>query len=63
MAGLAAAGAGFVQPTHSALYAIARSHTYDGTLRPLTTAVATAGVAAFVTFAWLSRRHLVLDNT
>jgi len=29
----------------------------------MTTAVATAGVAAFVTFAWLSRRRLVLENT
>ncbi len=57
MAGLAAAGAGFVQLTGSALYAIAVSHTYDGTLRPMTTAVATAGVAACVTFAGLSRRR------
>lgn len=57
MAGLAAAGAGFVQLTGSALYAIAVSHTYDGTLRPMTTAVATAGVAACVTFALLSRRR------
>jgi DHA1 family bicyclomycin/chloramphenicol resistance-like MFS transporter len=63
MAGLAAAGAGFVQLTGSALYAIAVSHTYDGTLRPMTTAVATAGVAASVTFAWLLRRRLVLENT
>ena len=63
MAGLAAAGAGFVQLTGSALYAIAVSHTYDGTLRPMTTAVATAGVAALATFAWLSRRRPVLDNT
>jgi DHA1 family bicyclomycin/chloramphenicol resistance-like MFS transporter len=63
MAGLAAAGAGFVQLTGSALYAIAVSHTYDGSLRPMTTAVGTAGVAAFVTFAWLSRRRVVLENT
>jgi DHA1 family bicyclomycin/chloramphenicol resistance-like MFS transporter len=63
MAGLAAAGAGFVQLTGSALYAIAVSRTYDGTLRPMTTAVATAGVAAFVTFALLLRRRVVLDNT
>jgi len=63
MAGLAAAGAGFLQLTGSALYAIAVSHTYDGTLRPMTTAVATAGVAASVTFAWLLRRRLVLENT
>ena len=63
MAGLAAAGAGFLQLTGSALYAIAVSHTYDGTLRPMTTAVATAGVAALATFAWLSRRRPVLDHT
>ena len=63
MAGLAAAGAGFVQLTGSALYAIAVSRTYDATLRPMTTAVATAGVAAFVTFALLRRRRLVLENT
>ena len=63
MAGLAAAGAGFVQLSGSALYAIAVSHTYDGTLRPMATAVATAGVAALVTFAWRSRRSVVLQNT
>jgi DHA1 family bicyclomycin/chloramphenicol resistance-like MFS transporter len=63
MAGLAAAGAGFVQLSGSALYAIAVSHTYDGTLRPMSTAVATAGVAALVTFAWRSRRSVVLQNT
>src|SRR5436190_5278502 len=63
MAGLAAAGAGFVQLTGSALYAIAVSHTFDGTLRPMTTAVATAGLAAFATFAWLLRRRVVLENT
>jgi DHA1 family bicyclomycin/chloramphenicol resistance-like MFS transporter len=61
--GLAAAGAGFVQLTGSALYAIAVSHTYDGTLRPMTTAVATAGIAAGVTFAWLLRARVVLENT
>src|SRR5256884_915847 len=63
MAGLAAAGAGFVQLTGSALYAIAVSHTYDGTLRPMTTAVATAGIAALVTFALLRRGRVVLDST
>jgi MFS transporter, DHA1 family, multidrug resistance protein len=63
MAGLAAAGAGFVQLSGSALYAIAVSHTYDGSLRPMTNAVATAGVAALVTFAWRSRRPAVLQNT
>ena len=62
MAGLAAAGAGFVQLTGSALYAITVSQTYDGTLRPMTTAVATAGLAAFVTFAWLLGRRGVLEN-
>src|SRR5207247_703992 len=62
MAGLAAAGAGFVQLTGSALYAIAVSRTYDGTLRPMTTAVATAGIAAFVTVALLLRRRVVLDH-
>jgi hypothetical protein len=35
-----------VQLTGSALYAIAVSHIYDGTLRPMATAVATAGLAA-----------------
>jgi len=40
---LAAAGAGFVQLTGSALYAIAVSHTYDGSLRPMTTAVGNDG--------------------
>jgi len=55
--------AGFVQLTGSALYAIAVSHADDGTLRPMTTAVATAGLAAFVTFAWLLRRRVVLENT
>jgi DHA1 family bicyclomycin/chloramphenicol resistance-like MFS transporter len=63
MAGLAAAGAGFVQLTGSALYAIAVSHTYDGTLRPMTTAVATAAVAALVTFRLLRRGRVVLDST
>src|SRR2546429_8327215 len=55
MAGLAAAGAGFVQLTGSALYAIAVSRTYDGTLRPMTTAVATAGGGAIVTIAIMGR--------
>jgi DHA1 family bicyclomycin/chloramphenicol resistance-like MFS transporter len=55
MAGLASAVLGFVQLTGSALYAIAVSQFYDGTLRPMTTAVATAGVAALVAFRVLSR--------
>jgi MFS transporter, DHA1 family, multidrug resistance protein len=56
MAGLASAGLGFVQLTGSALYAIGVSQLDDGTLRPMTTAVATAGILALVTFAVLSRR-------
>jgi DHA1 family bicyclomycin/chloramphenicol resistance-like MFS transporter len=55
MAGLASAVLGFVQLTGSALYAIGVSQFDDGTLRPMTTAVGTAGLAALVTFAWLSR--------
>jgi DHA1 family bicyclomycin/chloramphenicol resistance-like MFS transporter len=55
MAGLASAVLGFVQLTGSALYAVGVSGFYDGTLRPMTTAVATAGVAALVTFSLLSR--------
>jgi MFS transporter, DHA1 family, multidrug resistance protein len=55
MAGLASAVLGFVQLTGSALYAFAVSRFYDGTLRPMTTAVATAGVAAVVIFSLLSR--------
>jgi DHA1 family bicyclomycin/chloramphenicol resistance-like MFS transporter len=56
MAGLASAVLGFVQLTGSALYAIVVSRFYDGTLRPMPTAVATAGLAALVVFALLSRR-------
>jgi DHA1 family bicyclomycin/chloramphenicol resistance-like MFS transporter len=56
MAGLASAVLGFVQLTGSALYAVAVSQFYDGTLRPMTTGVATAGVAAAVAFAVLARR-------
>ena len=55
MAGLASAVLGFVQLTGSALYAVGVSAFYDGTLRPMTTAVATAGLAALVTFSALSR--------
>jgi MFS transporter, DHA1 family, multidrug resistance protein len=55
MAGLASAVLGFVQLTGSALYAGGVSRFYDGTLRPMTTAVATAGVAAAVAFSLLSR--------
>ena len=55
MAGLASAVLGFVQLTGSALYAVAVSRFDDGTLRPMSTAVATAGVAAIVVFSLLSR--------
>jgi DHA1 family bicyclomycin/chloramphenicol resistance-like MFS transporter len=57
MAGLASAVLGFTQLTGSALYSIAVSQFYDGTLRPMTTAVATAGVAAFVAFTAVVRRR------
>jgi len=50
MAGLAAAVAGFLQMTGSALYSVAVGHFYDGTARPMTTAIALAGVAALVCF-------------
>src|SRR2546429_8550695 len=59
MAGLAAAGAGFVQLTGSALYAIAVSRTYDGTLRPMTTAVGAAGLPPFVARSLPPRRPRV----
>jgi hypothetical protein len=55
MAGLASAVLGFVQLTGAALYAVGVSRFYDGTLRPMTTAVATAGLAARLIFALLSR--------
>jgi DHA1 family bicyclomycin/chloramphenicol resistance-like MFS transporter len=51
MAGLASAVLGFLQLTGSALYAIAVGQLYDGTARPMATAVATAGLAAFLTFS------------
>jgi DHA1 family bicyclomycin/chloramphenicol resistance-like MFS transporter len=50
MAGLAAAVAGFCQMTGSALYSVAVGHFYDGTARPMTIAIAMAGVAALVCF-------------
>ena len=56
MAGLASAVLGFLQMTGSALYAIAVSQFDDGTLRPMTTAVATAAVAALAAFTLLGRR-------
>jgi hypothetical protein len=42
--------AGFLQMTGSALYSVAVGHFYDGTARPMTTAIAVAGVAALVCF-------------
>jgi MFS transporter, DHA1 family, multidrug resistance protein len=57
MAGLASAVLGFVQMTGSALYAIAVGHLYDGTLRPMTTAVATATLASLAAFRLLNRRR------
>ena len=50
MAGLAAAVAGFLQMTGSALYSVAVSRFYDGTARPMTAAIALAGVAALGCF-------------
>jgi MFS transporter, DHA1 family, multidrug resistance protein len=50
MAGLAAAVAGFCQMTGSALYSVAVGHVYDGTARPMATAIALAGVAALLCF-------------
>ncbi|MGH7365617.1 MAG: multidrug effflux MFS transporter [Candidatus Rokuibacteriota bacterium] len=55
MAGLAAAVAGFVQMTGSALYSVAVGRFYDGTARPMTTAIALAGVAALLCFRRLRR--------
>ena len=55
MAGLASAVLGFVQLSGSALYAVGVSRFYDGTLRPMTTAVATAGVAGLAVFSLLAR--------
>ena len=50
MAGLAAAVAGFLQMTGSALYSVAVGRFDDGTARPMTTAIALAGVTALVCF-------------
>jgi DHA1 family bicyclomycin/chloramphenicol resistance-like MFS transporter len=57
MAGLAAAGAGFVQLTGSALYSVAVGRFYDGTSRPMTSAIALAGVTALACFWWLHWRR------
>lgn len=56
MAGLAAAVAGFLQMTGSALYSVVVGHFYDGTARPMTSAIALAGVSALVCFWWLRLR-------
>jgi DHA1 family bicyclomycin/chloramphenicol resistance-like MFS transporter len=56
MAGLAAAVAGFLQLTGSAIYSVAVGRFYDGTSRPMTTAIALAGVAALACFWWLHWR-------
>lgn len=56
MAGLAAAVAGFLQMTGSALYSIGVGHLYDGTARPMTGAIALAGVGALLCFWWLQLR-------
>jgi DHA1 family bicyclomycin/chloramphenicol resistance-like MFS transporter len=56
MAGLAAAVAGFIQLTGSALYSVAVAAFYDGTARPMATAIALAGVAALLWFRWLGPR-------
>ena len=53
MAGLAAAVAGFLQLTGSALYSMAVGHFFDGTARPMATAIALAGVAALACFQGL----------
>jgi len=50
MAGLAAAVLGFIQLTGSAVYSIGVGHLYDGTARPMTTAIALAGTLACVCF-------------
>jgi DHA1 family bicyclomycin/chloramphenicol resistance-like MFS transporter len=57
MAGLASAVAGFLQMTGAALYSVAVGHFYDGTARPMTSAIAVAGVAALACFWWLRGRR------
>ena len=57
MAGLAAAIVGVVQMTGSALYGIGVGHLADGSAVPMATAIASAGLAAFVAFALLRRRR------
>jgi DHA1 family bicyclomycin/chloramphenicol resistance-like MFS transporter len=57
MAGLAAAVAGFLQLTLSALYSVAVGRFHDGTARPMTAAIALAGLAALGCFWGLGRRR------
>ena len=57
MAGLASAGLGVIQMAGSAAYGITVGHLADGTAAPMATAIATAGVAAFVGFSLLRRRR------
>jgi len=57
MAGLAAAVAGFLQMTGSALYSVAVGRFYDGTSRPMTSAIALAGVSALLCVRLLRRRR------
>jgi DHA1 family bicyclomycin/chloramphenicol resistance-like MFS transporter len=56
VAGLAAAVAGFLQLTGSALYSMV-GHFFDGTARPMATAIALAGVGALVCFRTLRSRR------
>jgi DHA1 family bicyclomycin/chloramphenicol resistance-like MFS transporter len=57
MAGLAAAVLGVIQMTGSALYGIGVGRISDGTAVFMTTAIASAGVTAFIAFALLRRRR------
>ena len=57
MAGLAAAVASFLQMTGSALYSVAVARFDDGTARPMTTAIALAGVTALACFWRLRLRR------
>jgi DHA1 family bicyclomycin/chloramphenicol resistance-like MFS transporter len=57
MAGLASAVLGFVQLTGSALYAVGVSQFHDGTVRPMATAVAMAGILALTAFGGARRQH------
>jgi len=54
MAGLASAVLGFLQMTGSAVYGIAVGRLYDGTPRPMASAIAVSGITALVGF-WAMR--------